>query len=174
VAELWAGPECGRAATTATSSALPSATSQWRRWRTDPAPTLGHEGGAALDKRSAAPQAYPSRPVIMPYQSELGRADRLIGRVSLGFALPKTRTPAGAAGVPSRTGWVRGWGTWGHAIQWRLVNSGAARQFLQARKTRERPGETGENVTRLVSFGGKWPGTMAANRPSPVPAPTAR
>jgi len=26
-----------------------------------------------------------------------------------------------------------GLGTWGHAIQWRLVNSGAARQFLQAR-----------------------------------------
>ena len=34
-------PGCGRPVITATSSALPSATSQWRRWRTDPAPTLG-------------------------------------------------------------------------------------------------------------------------------------
>ena len=96
-------PGCGRPVITATSSALPSATSQWRRWRTDPAPTLGHEGGAALDKRSAAPQAYPSRPAIMPYQSELGRADRRIGRVSLASHSQKQEPRLGSRG-PSPTG----------------------------------------------------------------------
>jgi hypothetical protein len=79
---------------------------------------------------------------------------------------------------PSPTGWVRGWGTWGHAIQWRLVNSGAARQFLQAHKSRERPSERPmKMVTRLVSFGGKWPGTMASlivPPPFPLPLPDKR
>jgi hypothetical protein len=79
---------------------------------------------------------------------------------------------------PSPTGWVRGWGTWGHAIQWRLVNSGAARQFLQAHKSRERPNERPmKMVTRLVSFGGKWLGTMASlivPPPFPLPLPDKR
>jgi hypothetical protein len=66
---------------------------------------------------------------------------------------------------------VRGWGTWGHAIQWRLVNSGAARQFLQAR--RESPGETDENGYKARVLWREVAGRDGpANRPSTVPLPT--
>jgi hypothetical protein len=76
---------------------------------------------------------------------------------------------------PSPTGWVRGWGTWGHAIQWRLVNSGAARQFLQAR--RESPGETDENGYKARVL---WrevagnDGPLIVPPPFPLPTPDKR
>jgi hypothetical protein len=84
-----------------------------------------------------------------------------------GFALQKQEPRLGSRG-PSPTGWVRGWGTWGHAIQWRLVNSGAARQFLQARKSRERPGETDENGYKARVL---WREVAPLIVPSPFPLP---
>jgi hypothetical protein len=166
-------PGCGRPVITATSSALPSATSQWRRWRTDPAPALGTKA-APLLIRALRPRRIPAgRRSCRTSRSWGGRTDA--SAECHWLRTPKNKNPGWAAGVPSPTGWVRGWGTWGHAIQWRLVNSGAARQFLQARKSRERPGETDENGYKAGVLWREVAGNDgSANRPSTVPAPTAR
>jgi hypothetical protein len=53
-------PGCGRPVITATSSALPSATSQWRRWRTDPAPALGTKAAPLLIRGALRPRRIPA------------------------------------------------------------------------------------------------------------------